>query len=237
MITTSDFPQYFNYSDKIIIGSSELLDKTIMRYTSERTFNDIANGKFFVRQRASFNDERERGIYQDGGKAFRLILSGEDIPQHTIQIDNKIESSYNLYTSCWTKSNQEDVLMWKAYDADILIRTTVKEFLDSINMDNIRLIICDEIKYHKEQWKSTNLSKELFWKVEAYCNEEEIRFYIDFNYNSNDTNSYLLLKKGFVNTIMFSPLKYKKSKDDIIKLYNIPPQRIIKSEIIENSLR
>ena len=238
MIEPNDFPDFYKYTNKIIIGDKTLVDLPIMRYTTLQTFDDISNAQFFVHKRETFPDLREQGKYQNDKKLFGLFsIAGEKIPQSIMEdynnTDRKIKYSHHLFTSCWTTSIKEDILMWKAYDADILIRTTVREFLDSINTDNIRLIVCNKIQYNEETWKSSDLSKEIFYKVPAYINEKEIRFYIDFKENIIENFSYLTLKQGFINTVTFSPFKFNNSVESIIQAYQIPNDRINISEIIE----
>ncbi|MBQ7697364.1 MAG: hypothetical protein IJT35_02140, partial [Paludibacteraceae bacterium] len=129
MIEINDFPQYYRYTDKIIIGDKTLLDLPIMRYTTLQTLDDILDGLFFVHKRETFTDLRERGKYQDNKKLFGSFSpAGERLPQSIIdrynKTDRKIEFTHHMFTSCWTISLNEDVLMWKAYNADILIKTS-----------------------------------------------------------------------------------------------------------------
>ena len=62
-------------------------------------------------------------------------------------LDEKIAYSRNLPTSCWSQDTKEDVLMWKAYNASIRIKTSIKKVLDAINTDYVNMVFCNKIEY------------------------------------------------------------------------------------------
>lgn len=234
MIEASDFPKYYHYTKKILVGDESLLEKNIMRYTTFRSLDDIAQNKFFVRERKTFDDLRERGIRQKSIHSDRLWFVGEPIPEQILQLDNKIDYSYQLFTSCWTMHEHENALMWKAFRADVLLHSTVKLLLDAIDTKDVKLIVCNKVSYEKEHFKGVRLSNEIFEKVPAYKDERELRFYVEFENQPIGDGAFVKLAKPFLTGLTFSPFLKTNNVDDIITKNKIPNNYIVASEIIEN---
>ena len=137
--------------------------------------------------------------------------------------------SRNLHTSCWSLNIEEDVLMWKAYNASIRIKTTIKKVLDSISDNSINMVFCDKIKYKSEQ-PFYNVTDAMFCKNNAYHKENEFRFYFD----GVKDNYCTINAQGLIDNVMVSPFISREAKLLLEYVRNeFPNLNITESSIIE----
>ena len=150
MITNEDL-NFFQYKEGIYIGSQDFLFKEIVRYTSVENLRLILNGHLHLTIRKDFVDKREAGKFKNKGFIFRVEPVENKSKICWNHLDEKIAYSRNLPTLCWSLDTKEDVLMWKAYNASIRIKTSIKKVLDAINTDYVNMVFCNTIEYKSEQ--------------------------------------------------------------------------------------
>ena len=119
--------------------------------------------------------------------------------------------------------------MWKAYNASIRIKTTVKKVQDSISDDSVNMVLCDAIKYKSEQ-PFYNVTDAMFCKNKAYHNEKEFRFYFD-----GVKDNYCTIKAdGLIDNVMISPFISREAKFLLEYVRNeFPNINITESSILE----
>lgn len=199
MITNEDL-NFIEYKPRIYIGNECSLSQEIVRYTSISNLHLLLKGSLYVTIRKNFVDKRECGKLKHIKNKFRLEPVDKECRINFGLIDEKIEFSRNLYTSCWSLNVQEDVLMWKAYNASVRIKTTIKKLLDAITDDAVKMVICDSIRY-KSEHPYYNIIDGMFCKDLAYLHEQEFRFYFD-----NKINNICKIKAdGLIDNVLVSP--------------------------------
>ena len=227
-ITNEDL-DFTQYKSKIYIGNQDFLSREIIRYTSVENLRLILNGHLHLTIRKDFVDKREAGKFKNKGFIFRLEPVENESKISWNYLDEKIAYSRNLPTSCWSLTTQEDVLMWKAYNASIRIKTTIEKLLDSIADDSVRMVICDKIEYKREQ-PLYNIIDALFCKNKAYHNENEFRFYFD----GVKDNYCTINARGLIDNVMVSPFISREAKLLLEYVRNeFPNLNITESSIIE----
>lgn len=174
--------KYFQYKSNIYIGKPDILSKEIVRYTSVENLYKILKGELYTSYRKDFLDQRECGKCINPKNYFRLTLSDGSNRKYWELVDEKINGTRNLLTSCWSYNLCEDILMWKAYKASVRIKVTVQKLLDAINDDCVKQVICDQIIY-KDEHPCYSVKDAMFYKECSYHNEQEIRFYFDKTIN------------------------------------------------------
>ena len=208
MITNNDL-KYMPYRQNVYIGHNELLDKEIVRYTSLENLKLLLDGRLYATQRKQFIDKRECGRVRNLKNAFRFQLASGIDSEHWKQVDDKIMYAGELLTSCWSSDTQEDVLMWKAYNATVRIKTTVKKMLDFIYDPNIKMIFCNRMRYEQER-PYYMVEEAMFSKNYSYHNEQEIRFYFDV---LNKKESKIAIQsEGIIDEILISPFMGREAK-------------------------
>ena len=208
MITNNDL-KYVPYGHNVYIGHKELLEKEIVRYTSLENLKLLLDGRLYATQRKKFIDKRECGRVKNLKNAFRFQLASGIDSEHWKQVDDKIMYAGELLTSCWSSDTQEDVLMWKAYNATVRIKTTVKKILDSINDPNIEMVFCDRMRYEQEHPYYT-VEEAIFTKNYSYHNEQEIRFYFDVS--DKNESMITIQSEGMIDEILISPFIGREAK-------------------------
>lgn len=227
-ITNEDL-DFAQYKSKIYIGNQDFLSKEIVRYTSVENLRLILNGHLHLTIRKNFVDKREAGKFKNKGFIFRFEPVENESKICWNHLDKKIAYSRNLLTSCWSQNTKEDVLMWKAYNASIRIKTSIKKVLDAINTDYVNMVFCNEIKYKSEQ-PLYNVADAMFCKNKAYHNENEFRFYFD----GVKDNYCSINAQGLIDNVMVSPFISREAKLLLEYVRNeFPNLNIIESSIIE----
>ena len=119
--------------------------------------------------------------------------------------------------------------MWKAYNASIRIKTTIKKVLDSISDDSINMVFCSKIEYKSEQ-PFYNVVDAMFCKNKVYHNEKEFRFYFD---GVKDDNCKIDAE-GLIDCVMVSPFISREAKLLLEYVRNeFPNLNITESSILE----
>lgn len=228
MITNDDL-NFIQYKKRIYIGSQNCLSDEIVRYTSVENLLLLLRGLLYLTIRKNFIDKREAGIFKNKGFIFRFEPVENESKTCWNHLDKKIAYSRNLPTSCWSRDTKEDVLMWKAYNASIRIKTTIKKVLDSISDNSINMVFCDKIKYKSEQ-PFYNVTDAMFCKNNAYHNENEFRFYFD----GVKDNYCTINAQGLIDNVMVSPFISREAKLLLEYVRNeFPNLNITESSIIE----
>ena len=228
MITNKDL-DFTQYKSKIYIGNQDFLSKEIVRYTSVENLRLILNGHLHLTIRKDFVDKREAGKFKNKGFIFRIEPVENKNKICWNHLDEKIAYSRNLPTSCWSQDTKEDVLMWKAYNASIRIKTSIKKVLDAINTDYVNMVFCNKIEYKSEQ-PLYNVTDAMFCKNKAYHNENEFRFYFD----GVKDNYCTINAQGLIDNVMVSPFISREAKLLLEYVRNeFPNLNITESSIIE----
>lgn len=227
-ITNEDL-NFTQYKSKIYIGNQDCLSKEIVRYTSVENLRLILNGHLHLTIRKDFVDKREAGKFKNKGFIFRFEPVYNENKICWNHLDEKIAYSRNLHTSCWSQNTREDVLMWKAYNASIRIKTSIKKILDAINTDYVDMVFCNAIEYKSEQ-PLYNVVDAMFCKNKAYHNENEFRFYFD----GVKDNYCIINPQGLIDNVMVSPFISREAKLLLEYVSNeFPNLNITESSIIE----
>ncbi len=227
-ITNEDL-NFTQYKSKIYIGNQDCLSKEIVRYTSVENLRLILNGHLHLTIRKDFVDKREAGKFKNKGFIFRFEPVDNENKICWNHLDEKIAYSRNLHTSCWSQNTREDVLMWKAYNASIRIKTSIKKILDAINTDYVDMVFCNAIEYKSEQ-PLYNVVDAMFCKNKAYHNENEFRFYFD----GVKDNYCTINAQGLIDNVMVSPFISREAKLLLEYVHNeFPNLNITESSIIE----
>lgn len=227
-ITNEDL-NFTQYKSKIYIGNQDCLSKEIVRYTSVENLRLILNGHLHLTIRKDFVDKREAGKFKNKGFIFRLEPVDNENKICWNHLDEKIAYSRNIHTSCWSQNTREDVLMWKAYNASIRIKTSIKKILDAINTDYVDMVFCNAIEYKSEQ-PLYNVVDAMFCKNKAYHNENEFRFYFD----GVKDNYCIINPQGLIDNVMVSPFISREAKLLLEYVSNeFPNLNITESSIIE----
>lgn len=241
MISFKDFKGYYKFNEKILLGSQSLLDEIIIRYTSFRNFlKCLSDNKFFVSSRSNFTDRHEIGEFAKRINYFRLQRADGEDQAHWREEDEKIKCCRYLFTSCWSRTDIESVLMWKASNYDVAIISNVSDFLRSISVEESCAIIANSVVYEKERPLGT-LESALFKKELAYRDENELRIYfikeVDLSNPSKiECNKFIKMNDSkYIKGVILSPFIDAKIrtilKDYINKTY--PDVRVIQSLIID----
>jgi len=241
MISYEDFKGYYKFKEKILLGSQSLLDEKIIRYTSFRNFMKcLSDNKFFVSSRNNFTDRHEIGEFAKIINYFRLQRADGEDRAYWREEDEKIKCSRTLYTSCWSRTDIESVLMWNASNYDVAIISNVSDFLLSISEEESCAIIANSVMYEKERALGT-LESAMFKKELAYRDENELRIYfiddVDLSNSSKKECIRFIKMNGskYIKGVILSPFIDAKIrtilKDYMDKTY--PDISVIQSLIID----
>lgn len=231
----------------VFIQDGLSIDTPIYRYTSLLTLLQILSGKFFVSLKKNFCDKHEKGeTFMTTCYDFCVAgesLTGEQLEKGQILKSNIKETKF-FPTSCWTKKEKEDYLMWKAYASEVLsvrISSTIRCLLESIETTGYKVYI-GEMRYKNLlRVPISNITNRLFEKSEYYEGEQEIRFYFlpikPVSMNAGPlflkvTNPLLLLQE--ITLSPFLPVKSRGLlKEYLTKTHHYLEDRIMVSRIYE----
>jgi hypothetical protein len=182
-------------------------------------FNLLETKKYYAKKRCTFEDANESKFNLKDYFASRFIekLSEKEkiVREQTQENDSYLtfKEAKEIPVSCWTKKNEESYMMWKVYanEMGVRIKSSVLSFIDSIKLDHHleseNQIICGNVRYEHTLYKN-EVTGVLFDKYKHYSDEEEFRFYLNFNEIINNDKEFILFDVDIeimVHEIMFSP--------------------------------
>lgn len=241
MISFEDFKGYYKFKEKVLLGSQSLLEEKIIRYMSFQNFlKCLSDNKFFVSSRNNFTDRHEIGEFAKIINYFRLQRADCEDRAYWRDEDEKIKCSRSLFTSCWSRTDIESVVMWNASNYDVAIISNVSDFLRSISEEESCAIIANSVVYEKERPLGT-LESAMFKKELAYRDENELRIYFIDEVDSSNPSKKERVKfikmndYEYIKGVILSPFIDAKIRtileDYINKIY--PDVRVIQSLIID----
>lgn len=228
-------------------------ETNIYRYIKFPFLLEILNGEYKVFSRNIFEDKYDSGKAIPKSYLFPMTqVSSENIRNENVQkeIEQKhkkilqnIKESKDYYTSCWSKT-KDDNLMWKAYthSCGICIQTTVDKFVLAINNKDF-IIYGGSIEYNDYN----NIEEKLgfmFSKKKNFQSENEFRFYFlddtsdSINKKEEDPKNIVLnVDPGvLIEKIIISPEhthlhQYDRIKDLLETKFPFLKNKIVQSDI------
>lgn len=145
-------------------------------------FSLLEGKRYFVNRKCHFEDNGESVLPSKslfGFNTYGIQLKDEEIEKKSQGVSKKLQKykdSAFWLTSCWTKDNTENLLMWKNYTTKIGVRikSNINNFVASIDTDKYT-IVCGVISY--DGYTSKPFEECIFSKEHYYKNEDEVRFF------------------------------------------------------------
>lgn len=199
----------------------------------EYLYQLLGTKRYFLRRKQHFEDMAEKmppmksvfSLFTPHivGAAIKDEKQYQKKKKELHELISQLEYAKNLPTSCWTKRNNENYLMWKAYAPDngVCIKSTIYNFTTSFIEDDYQ-IVCGEISYNNYKGLRT-IDDYLFSKHSFYSNEEEIRFYFDKQDNEEQelTDEHVYIKVDpsvLIDEIILSPFMDDKNVNKAITI-------------------
>jgi len=145
-------------------------------------FSLLENKVYHVNKKSHFEDIRESELaFKD---LFGYNLTGENLNEKEIhrkleELSAKIKQykeSVFWPTSCWTRNQQESLLMWKFYTTKcgVRVKSCIHNVVASLDTDYYK-VVCGHIEYNG--YNAKTFEECLFSKDLVYKEEQEFRFY------------------------------------------------------------
>lgn len=186
------------------------------------------------------------------GDGYEGKLSAKDVAffeEKSLMIGKERDRYGCSYSSCWTKSDVDEYVLWGAYSSlrdGIAIKSTVGRLIDSLNQDNPLDFYLSDVIYIDYQKDYTfrksggiaNLIAPHFVKRKYFEAEKEIRlmhFDPTARFDSSPesmsaiVNQDVLIESVFVSP--FSPDWFSSAIEDLLQHYGLGGKMIMKSEI------
>jgi hypothetical protein len=229
---------YFYYSEE---NDPNIFEYKITQYMRlDYLFELLETNKYHVTKRGEFEDAFEIApvntfllSLEPAEDYFKKDKDRTKVSKKIEQIEKDCKDLAKFPISCWCKKENESSMMWKLYAHKIgaCIKTTISKFIDSIDLDlsaeNVDKIVCGSINYRKMPCYPDEKGM-FFTKDIGYSEEEEFRFYFDFNKFVDNDKKFAKIPirtKEMIDEIILSPFISKKSADifsEILKeRYNI----------------
>lgn len=160
----------------------------ICRYMDFYKFLSLLSGIFYVPRKTLFLDEREKGwvpmknrfvVSVVGGEEHRMSFNEDARQVEWSKYLEHLEKSRYLLTSCWTKDDGENYLMWRSYTdkMGVCVHTTIGRLIQALDYESSNYMpICSSI-YYMNQNMLPDFLFDMFRKDIFYRYENEIRFY------------------------------------------------------------
>ncbi len=225
------------------------LDTTIYRYVSmPHLLEMLHTGQLKVANRSCFSDILDaKGRHLNVRFNFDTFVDASANVEETMRIvtqeNERKQLLYSTYISCWTfdrhENVDESVLMWKTYNRECRIKTSIGKIVKYASDADIESLL-SAVKYKNKDGFIISDESRLFTKLSYYKDEQELRVCFIPNSEDNDIRdmySFRINPEDLILEILFTPYLSKEEyvfyERALITDYPWLKDRIHKSAISE----
>lgn len=182
----------FRRINGIFVHADLKLDSVIYKYMKKEYFiSMMQSNQFYVANRSSFSDRRERHWKENIKMRFLFTpaFPTQEEKEYSKILSKKIDEAYKLCISCWTFDKHldcdESIMNWKCYgEKTYRIETTIGDLIWCIKPTDIKIII-SPVSYERCEYDGT-VYNAIFKKYVSYQEEQELRMCL-LSSNCNET--------------------------------------------------